>query len=364
MITEYKNKFLAYYEANETKLDIVFFVAGFIFDIITMSEIDDVFSILQQVVYLGIVFFLIYFEILFRLFKWKPGPKMARFWEYRTLAMHFLLGSLLSLYSLFYIKSASILNSLLFLGLMLLVVCANELPGVKKSNISIKTAMLVVCIFSFFSILFPLLLGFVGWTPLLLAIAATGGVFYGMYRLLSKSINDSLALTKIVLAPAGAVISLFLMFYVMGWIPPIPLSVIEQGVYHNVEKQNGEYLLSTEKKWWKFWHSGDQHFIARAGDKIFYYAQVYSPTRFQDEIFVQWSQKNAKGKWMPADKIPLQIVGGRKQGFRGFTYKSNYQPGEWRVQILTSHGQEISRMDLEVENSLATEPREFSIEKR
>lgn len=364
MITDYKNRFLKYYEENETKLDIIVFVGGFLFDIITMSDIDDPFSIFQQVVYLGIIFTILYHEILFRRFKWKPGPKSIRIWEYRTLILHFILGSLLSLYSLFYIKSASVLHSLLFLGVMLLVLCANELPGVKKSNISIKAGMFAICIFSFFSILFPIALGFVGWTPLGLAILATAGVFYGMYRMLFKKIPDNYSLAKVILAPGGSVIGLFLVFYVMGWIPPIPLSVVEQGIYHNVEKQNGEYLLSTEKPWWRFWQSGDQHFVARPGDKIFYYAQIYSPTRFQDQIFIQWSQKNHKGDWVAADKIPLQVVGGRKTGFRGFAFKSNYQPGEWRVHVLTTHGQEITQISFDVESSADTEPRSFIVEKK
>lgn len=364
MITEYKSRFLKYYEENETKLDIIVFIGGFLFDIVTLSDIDDLFSIVQQVVYLGVIFLILYYEILFRMFKWKPGPKTVKAWEYRTLILHFFLGSLLSLYSLFYIKSASILHSLLFLGVMLLVLCANELPGVKKSNLSIKAGMFGICVFSFFSILFPLLLGFVGWMPLALAIVFTGAAFYGMYQLLLKKIPNKFSLMKIVIAPAASVIGLFLFFYIMGWIPPIPLSVVEQGIYHNVEKQNGEFLLSTEKKWWKFWQSGDQHFVARPGDKIFYYAQVYSPARFQDQIYIQWSQKNSKGSWIAADRIPLPITGGRKEGFRGFTYKTNYQPGEWRIQVLTTHGQEITRLDLEVQTSTATDSRNFEIIKR
>lgn len=363
MITEYKTKLLRFYEANEAKIDIIFFVGGFLLDIFMLSEIDDLLSISQQVVYLTIIFFLLYYEVLFRLFKWKPGSKMLRFWPYRTLLLHFILGSLLNLYSLFYIKSASILNSLVFLGIMLTIICANELPGVKKSNISVKMGMFGICVFSFFSILFPLLLGFVGWLPLFGSIAATIGIFYWLFRLLSKNVSHQV-LARTVLAPSFSVITLFVVFTFMGWIPPVPLSVVEQGIYHNVEKSDGDYLLSTEKIWWKFWHSGDQYFQARPGDRIYYYAQVYSPSRFSDEIFVQWSQKSPKGLWQPADKIPLKIVGGRKMGFRGYTYKTNYQPGEWRVQILTSMGQEISRMDLEVVSSSSTDPRHFEILKR
>lgn len=361
MLRNLKDKLFKYYEANEVKVDIIFFIAGFLLDIIMISDIDDVFSILQQIVYLSIVFFILYYEMLFQLLKWTPGPKMSRYWEYRTLLLHFILGSLLNLYSLFYIKSASILSSIIFLLLLLVIICANELPGVKKSNISVKVGMFGICIFSFFSILFPVILGFVGWTPLILSIAFTIGVFYLMYRLLFNVTSDHVVLIRAVLAPSVSVILLFVVFTFMGWIPPVPLSVVEQGIYHNVEKDQGNYLLATEKDWWKFWHSGDQYFQARPGDKIYYYAQIFSPTRFADEIYVQWSMKSPRGQWQPADKIPLKIVGGRKMGFRGFTYKTNYQPGEYRVQVLTSLGQEISRIDLEVVASLATEPRQFQI---
>ncbi len=360
MLNEYKSKFQAYYEANETKLDVVFFLGGFVLDILMLSDIDDPLSIAQQVIYLAVIFFLLYYEILFRMFKWKPTGKMAKYWEYRTLLLHFILGSLLNLYSLFYIKSASVLNSLIFLAVMILIICANELPGVKKSNISVKMGMFGICAFSFFAILFPLGLGFVGWTPLILSVAATGGIFYLLYRMLVKVIPDFRLVMRTVLAPGFGVISLFFIFSFMGWIPPVPLSVIEQGIYHNVEKVEGDYLLSTEKIWWKFWHSGDQRFVAQPGDKIYYFAQIFSPARFSDEIYVQWSEKNEKGNWMAADKIPLKIVGGRKTGFRGYTYKTNYHPGEWRVQILTSLGQEITRMDLEVISAAPTEqPRMF-----
>ena len=51
--------------------------------------------------------------------------------------------------------------------------------------------------------------------------------------------------------------------------------------------------------------------------------------------------KNSKNVWESADKIPLKIVGGRKEGFRGFAVKSNYQPGPWKIQLETAMGAAI-----------------------
>jgi hypothetical protein len=52
MLRSLKEKALNYYEKNETRVDIGFFLAGVIFDIFTLSDIDDPLSIAQQVVYL------------------------------------------------------------------------------------------------------------------------------------------------------------------------------------------------------------------------------------------------------------------------------------------------------------------------
>jgi len=75
----------------------------------------------------------LYYEIIFNAKVWNPPARLERIWNYRNLILHFSLGSLLHVYSLFYIKSASLLNSLLFLILMLSVILANELGlGLKR----------------------------------------------------------------------------------------------------------------------------------------------------------------------------------------------------------------------------------------
>src|SRR5690348_14868480 len=97
---ELKSKFLHFYEANETKFDISFFLAGFIFDVFTLSDVDDPLSILQQVVYLIIIGSILYFEFLHVIKPLELSPRIAKVWNYRQLILHFFLGSLLSVYSL------------------------------------------------------------------------------------------------------------------------------------------------------------------------------------------------------------------------------------------------------------------------
>lgn len=351
-------------QQHETRLEVAFFVGGFIFDILLLGSPDQWFGILQQVVYLTVIAALIHYEMLYRLRKWRPGRWTRKVWEWRNLVLHFSLGSLLNLYSLFYIKSASLFSSLIFLVLMIGFILANELPIVKRAKVSAKVALYSICLFSFFSILYPIAFGFVGWLPFGFAIATTLLVFSGQVKLVSRSIADRLTLTRAMLAPVTSVMIAFVVFYALGWIPPVPLSVREQGIYHMIEKRGDKVELSFEKSWWRFWQTSNTEFRAEVGDKIYFYAQIYSPTRISDQVAIRWLQKDEKGVWRPSDRIPMSIQGGREEGFRGYAFKGNYTPGEWQVRVETSSGIEISRLYFDVVAAETKGPRVFTVIER
>ena len=87
MFKNLKAKFLHFYEQYETRFEIGFFVGGFCFDILMMSDVDDVLVIVQQAVYLLIIASIIHYETLFASLKWAPKPdgKIAKMWEFRSL---------------------------------------------------------------------------------------------------------------------------------------------------------------------------------------------------------------------------------------------------------------------------------------
>ena len=286
-MTNFKSRLLDLYERNETKVDVAFFLGGFVFDVFTLSDIDDPLNILQQVVYLLIIGSILFYDFLGSQDLFKPSPRIQKLWNYRQLIVHFLLGSLLSVYSLFFFKSASIFSSIIFIALMAGLMIANELKNVQKSEVNLKIALFVICVFSFFSMLIPVLLGFVGIVPFTLSVIATGLVLGGIVKLLKKKIQDSRLLLKSIAAPGGIVLVLFFLFYLVGWIPPVPLSVQTMGIYHSIEKSEGQYLLSHERPGWKFWHKGDQDFYAEPGDKINFFAEIFSPARFDESVILK-----------------------------------------------------------------------------
>jgi hypothetical protein len=141
---------------------------------------------------------------------------------------------------------------------------------------------------------------------------------------------------------------LFLAFYLAGLIPPVPIAAKTLGIYHRVEHVGDRFIVSYEPSFWRFWRHDDEAFGAEPGDIVHVFFAIYSPTRFDDTVFVRWSLKDPAQGWQDSDRIPIHITGGRREGFRGFATKQNFSDGDWRVLVETRDGREISRLHFTV----------------
>lgn len=334
------------------------FVLGFLFDIIMLTRIDDLFSLIQQTLYILIIGALIGVELISQVRELKPPKLLAKIWPYREFALHFLLGSLLNVYVLFYFKSSSGFISFLFILFLAAILTITEFKRFGESQVQVHMGLLSLCVISYLQALIPILFGFVGVFPFLFALGLALGAFVAFYRFLESKLKDkpSLLFTHLT-APFGAVIAGFFILYMTHILPPIPLSVSYMGIFHEVEKKNGKFILSYTRPWWRFWEHGDETFYARPGDTLIGYAQVFSPGRFRDKLQIRWTSKNAHGYWEPQDAIPLEVTGGRDEGFRIAVVKKNYHPGQWRVQIETTDNREVGWLGFEIYEDQATSPR-------
>ncbi|MGZ3654778.1 MAG: DUF2914 domain-containing protein [Bdellovibrionota bacterium] len=362
----WRDRFRHYHHQHERKLEVIFFCAGFTFDILATREgVDHLVMIVQQLIYLSVIGVILYLDIL----REAQGgvtqfsPRFEKLWDYRGLALHFCLGTLMNLYSIFFLLSSSIFSSFVFVLLLFGALIVNELKVVRKRGADVKIALYVICLFCFFSLMFPLLFGHVGLAPFLCAFLVTLAVVAMMYARLRKRAGPE-GLKQKLLIPGLSVSAIFLALYVFGLIPPVPLSAKKMGVYHKIEKEGDDYVLYHERPWWKIWQNGDQDFVARPGDKIFFFAAISSPARIDDTVFVRWMFHGQRG-CSGSDRIPVKINGGRKEGFRGFTTKQNfdYGDGRWRVSVETQDGREIGRMYFSVEKGADDPGRVFLTER-
>ncbi len=344
---------------------IAFFILGFAFDAAVLHRIDETSVIIQQAIYILLSASLISIELVELSREIEPPYVFAKVWKYREAILHFLLGTLLNSYTIFYFKSTSALTSFIFILVLVVILILNEFKKFGKSQTQVHVALLSLCLISYLASLVPILVGFIGHLAFALAFLASLGIFAGFYFLMKKRFQLSVEVIKLnLIYPFAAMQIFFATLYVGQVIPPVPLSVTYMGIYHLAEKSNGEYRLSTTRPRWKFWQHGDQSFLSRSGDKIYCFIQIYSPSRFKENLQIRWLQKDEKLGWQSADAIPIASSGGREEGFRLITKKENYQPGLWRVQVETKYGQEIGRIDFTVTADTDSDLRTFTVENR
>ena len=348
---------------NEGAVGAAFFVAGFVFDMAAVGRIDSWHVIAQQAVYLAAAT-----ALLLQLLKEEgtanippEGTGRLRRWyiEYRLPIVGFLLGTLLNMYTLFFFKSSSLLVSFGFMGVLVLLLFANESKNLRFLGLALQFTMLGLCFLCFAAAVVPVFVGSTGLAVFLVSLLA-GAVPLAAAALWTGRASPELhaRVRRQVLVPLGSVLVVFLGFYYFRLVPPVPLSIPYMGVYHKVEKSGNAYFLSHERPAWKWWHNGDQDFVAQPGDRVYVYFRIFSPARFADQVLMRWHREEPGAGWTLQDTIPIKIVGGREEGFRGYGFKSRYDPGDWKVQVETTDGREIGRIYFKLE-SAPESPRDF-----
>ncbi|HZM35324.1 MAG TPA: DUF2914 domain-containing protein [Burkholderiales bacterium] len=327
------------YARNERVVSAGFFAAGFVFDILTVGRIDSWLTIAQQALYLALCAFI----LLQMLLEAGAPPREGRWWRWRGPLLHFLLGALLSVYAIFFFKSSSLLVSFSFLAFLVALLVANESERFKALGLPFKFALLSLCLLCFAAAVVPIAVGSMGLGVFLLSmLTGAAPLAAAGWRLHARGGR------RAILVPLGAVLAMFLGAYLLRVVPPVPLSIPFIGIYHHVERTPEGFVLSHERPWWRFWHHGDQHFRAQPGDRVYVFFRVFSPAKFSDQVLLRWHRRTDAG-WALQDSVPIGIVGGREEGFRGYGFKANYEPGRWKLQVETTDGREIGRIYFELE---------------
>lgn len=329
------------------------FVLGFMVDILTYKRIYSTRGLIQQGLYLGLLGILLVIEIKKECGLLKFSKEKDKYWKYHDLIVHFLFGSLLSLYTIFFYTSASALTSFLYILILGGLMLANEVDKIRKVGISLRVTLFTICTLSFFSFLYPITMGRMGDTPFWLGVLSVIFIFIIIWILSLRGLSQ---IKNKVIAPSLLMIFLFIFAYYTSLIPPVPIAIKKIGVFHEMEKKDGKYIGKTTPSGWSFLRKKEFH--ARTGDKITVLLSIFSPMNFQDLIHLKWF-RNSQDGWILEDNIPLQIVGGREEGFRGFATKKYFKEGEWRICVETTEASEVGRIEFRVLNDHSTSTRVF-----
>jgi len=329
-----------------------------------VGRIDETPMLLQQAAYLIVTGLLLGGMLRLELLQLEPPRWLKRPWRYVEHAMHFMLGTLLNAFSLFYVKSGSGLTAVLFLLLISLLLLVNEHPRFHRLGPVMLFGLYSFSLTSYLAYLLPVLLGFLRPWMFFLASALSLVPIVLLARMMARWGEDRRRALRQALGPAIGVQALLLGLFVAHLVPPVPLSVRSLGVWHRVEREGTEFKLSRlpRSRWEEPWRKDEQVFLARPGDRVFVFTRVFAPHNFRDQVRVRWARwEPARREWGQSDAIPLRIVGGREEGFGGYAYKQNWTPGEWEVSIETEDGREIGRVRFEIEVDPGTDERIFDV---
>ena len=328
-----------------------FFLGGVAWDSATLNRIDawfDSFMLLSYLTILGVTIVIALLVHHDRL----SVPLLEKHKQWFTPAIQFFMGALFSAYFVFYLQSASFRSgSIIFIVLLVLLLVANEFLQNRLLNTYLLfTLYFFVCV-SFFTFFIPVVTKQMGyWVFLLSCLIGLSLTAIMLSILYSRQVFDAITPIKkcfMFIVSLGVLLNLF---YLLNWIPPVPLSMKEGNIYREVKRVDDSYQLRYAKPpWHKFWINSDRSFLYTQGDTVFCFSAIFAPSNLKSDIFHVWQYYDEEERdWVESDDIRVDISGGREGGYRTFTRKIYITPGKWRVDVRTQQQQILGRIPFNI----------------
>lgn len=345
-------------------------LVGFIIDSLTLTRIDLLFDNLVLFFYLAVAIIGITITNLYDTGVWQGTPDGVRLLHripsyartFSPFLMQYAFGGLLSGFFVFYSRGTSLSASWPFLALLLFLLVGNEFFRTRYQQFTFQVSILFFVLYSYMIFFVPIVAGSIDvWVFLLsgvVSVVVIGVLLYGFSYLMPTTKHH---LGTTVAASIGGIFLTVNVMYFFNILPPLPLSLKEVGMYHNITRTAGGYLVMGEEQPWYGFLLPRKTVHATLGSPIFFYSAIFAPTRLaQTRIVHNWQYFNEKnGAWVSRSRIEFSISGGRDGGYRGYSLKANMEPGLWRVRVETIRGQvlgqETFRVEEVVESPLLTE---------
>lgn len=356
------NKFSDLYKRFEKWISPIGLIYGFIFTSLTLTRVDTWLENFWIIVHLliaafGILAITIYENKADQ--KNLPVLEREKFHFFLTLIIQFAFGGLFSTFFVFYMRSTSLVDSWLFILLLLVLLIGNELWKKHYQRLAFQISILFISLYLFLVFLLPVLFHRLGADLFLLAGILSPIIVFLFTLILKKFAGEKFKSNHNILKIS--IVSIFLIMnilYFTNIIPPIPLALKQAGVYHSIIKVNSNsgsavnYEAKSEPTSWMDYFTRYPVFHKRVGETVYVFSAIFSPVNFATEIIHQWQYYDeGKKEWLDSSKIILPITGGREEGYRLYSSKQAVTPGLWRVRVMTPSGQVLGNINFRVEDA-------------
>jgi hypothetical protein len=268
------------------------------------------------------------------------------------LVLQFLFGGMFSALFIFYFKSSShFLAGLWVLGLGVLLV-GNEFLDDRYRRFTLTWALFGLCAMLLLNFIIPHLIGSIAAVWFYLSTLAGAGLAHWL-RL--KTPGQPGRIKPVWLIAGGITLA-----YLLDVIPPVPLVKKDIDVGQSLSVAGGKYRLQQEKSaWWVFWRRTTNALYLNKGDKVYCVSAVFAPSGLSARLQHRWEYDDPKEGWSTRSVIPFSLSGGRADGYRGYTWKQNLSPGDWRVRVETEDGRTVTVHEFEISPDAPDPDREW-----
>jgi hypothetical protein len=334
-------------------------MVGFVWDSLTLGRIDRLYDRIILCTYLTSLSVSLYLFNRVDDGRW-TDTFFEKYQDYLPLAIQFFLGGLCSAYVIYFSRSVSFSKTSIFFVILVILLFANELLKKRISNKYLQFSAYFFVNYTFFIFFIPLLIGTINGYIFMLSGALSLGTTLGLLVFIhnaSESTQNEIHLGKMV----GMIFGIYLLinvFYFFNLIPPVPLALDKGLVAHNIEKKESEYIVTYEREpWYIFWRNNRYEHEYKPGSNIYIFTSIFAPSNFTKDVLHRWKWYSSHtNKWEVIDEIGFEITGGRDEGFRGYTFKSNMMEGEWKVDVITEEGLVLGIISFNVEIDSTSQP--------
>lgn len=351
-MTEKFKSLYAYAKLHRRHLPTVALIAGFLWDSLTLGRPDQLFDNAVILFYLTVAGVCI--GLLTRHRERGSTSRLPI-----VLIFQFAIGNLSSGLFVLYGVSGTLVGNWPFLLFLAALLIGNEFLRDRYDKTTFRIIIFYVLLLSYLILSLPVALREMGAGVFLasgfLSVIFIAGFVVWLHFLAPKVVAAS---KSTITAWVATILVLFNILYFTHLIPPVPLALRDIGIYHFVERNpSGNYTVSFEKpKWFEFFKSSDRVFHRKVSEKAYCFSSVFAPARLTTPIYHVWEYYDEEEeKWVERSRISFGIIGGRDEGFRGFSENGVLTDGRWRCSVKTDRGALIGRRDFVVSRDTKAE---------
>jgi hypothetical protein len=352
-ISKKKSDLEIFFSKHKSRLAWSTFLAGFLIDVVTLNRIDALFGNII------LSFYLLLAILSIVLSNWGDyndikNKFLYKIYQYSPLITQFSFGALFSGFVVYYTTSGSLVASWPFLLVLYLVFVVNEKVQKYYEKFEFQISVFFASFFAFSIFFLPIVAKKIGDEIFIASGAITVFFTFWVVRGIFKILPVLKKKKKKIMVNIFFVFFIVNLAYFFQVIPPVPLSIKEMEVVHKTGRNDeGKYFITREKKSWSdFYKNWKNTFYIKKEGEVYFFVSVFAPSGLKADIFHHWEFFDIKGNnWKTIQRVGYEIVGGRGDGYRGYSFISEAENGEWRVSVENSSGFLMGRENFKVINS-------------